>query len=244
MSQILGGSGSGGGGGGASFNRKVVSTTTYNQVVGDNGYCLDVQTSAATAINLTATTPLFYGFIQNNGTGVVTVTPATGLINNQSTFTLQPGEGSTFATDNSNYTALTWVSGGASLPGASTATVTTASLAAGAYQTGTLTMAKSFFSFKVVVSSAARVRLYSTAAARTADLSRSNQTPPVPGTQHGVICDLYLDTSDKWTWICSPQFPGSNGDSTQSTTIYYAITNIGTVSTAITATVTYVPTES
>jgi hypothetical protein len=135
--------------------------------------------------------------------------------------------------------------GGSSRPPTGTsAAVTTGSLAANASENDTLTMAKMFTAYMITVNYPARVRLYSTAAARTADASRANSVPPVPGTQHGVIADLYLDTSDKYTWLCSPDIPGSNKDGPQSTAIYAAITNLDVTSRAITATIYFVPMES
>ena len=124
--------------------------------------------------------------------------------------------------------------------------VTTASLAANAIENDTLVMAKGVRVWKVVVSSAARVRLYATSALRTTDTSpdRPNTIPPTPGTQHGVILDLFLDTSDKFTWYCAPVADGANGDTSQSTNIYAAITNIGTGTVAITVTIHYIPQES
>ena len=104
-------------------------------------------------------------------------------------------------------------------------------------------MAKTFALLNVRVSQAARVRLYINAAARTADAGRGNQTPPVPGTQSGIFVDLYLDTSDKFTWQMTPVALGYNWDTTQSTTIYYNVTNLGNTGT-VQVTLTYVPMES
>jgi hypothetical protein len=146
--------------------------------------------------------------------------------------------------------ALIWVNGDNQfelsnpIPAGKTVAVTTASLASGAIENDSLTMAKMFTAFKVVVSGPARVRLYATSAARTADASRGNTVPPTPGTQHGVLADLYLDTADKYTWMCSPIIPGANNDSPQVATIYAAITNLSTGSAAITVTISYVPQET
>ena len=131
----------------------------------------------------------------------------------------------------------------ATSPNAAIATFTTGSLATGGVQTGTIAMAKTFGLLNVRVSQAARVRLYINAAARTADASRSNQTPPVPGTQHGVLIDLYLDTGDKFVWQMSPAQIGFNWDTTQSTSIYYSVTNLGGTGT-VQVTLTYIPMES
>lgn len=124
---------------------------------------------------------------------------------------------------------------------ASTSLVT-ATLAAGAQQQGTLTLCKSFALLKVVVSSVARVRLYSTAAAQTTDASRPNTTPPTAGTQHGVITDLYL--SSALSWILSPSAQGSNMESSPSSSISYTIDNLGGSSAAITVTFTVLSLES
>src|SRR5208337_2765648 len=123
-------------------------------------------------------------------------------------------------------------------------------LAPGAIENSTLTMAKSVSILAVEVSSSARLRLYQTSAARTADANRTNLTPPTPGTPHQVIGDWYLNGNANAPLIfwCSPPTPGQNADGltdgTQTTNIYAAITNLGTGSTAITATIFYVPTES
>ena len=105
-------------------------------------------------------------------------------------------------------------------------------------------MAKMFTAYKVTVNHPTRIRLYSTAAARTADASRPNSIPPTPGSQHGVIADLYLDESGKFTWICSPAIIGANADGSQITSIYAAITNLDSVSRAITVTIYFVAQES
>lgn len=131
-----------------------------------------------------------------------------------------------------------------SSPNAAIASFSTGTLAVNAIANGTVTMAKMFTLMHVQVSGAARVRLYINSAARTADSGRSNQTPPVPGTQAGIFADLYLDTSDKWQWQMTPAAIGYNWDATQSTTIYWAVTNIGTVAANLTVTLTYVPMES
>jgi hypothetical protein len=131
-----------------------------------------------------------------------------------------------------------------SSPNAAIASFSTGSLSSGSSTTGTVTMAKMFALMHVQVSAAARLRLYINSAARTSDSSRSNQVPPTPGTQSGIITDLYLDTSDKWTWQMTPPAIGYNWDATQSTTIYWAVENIGTTSEDITVDLTYVPMES
>jgi hypothetical protein len=70
----------------ASFNRKVISSTTYSTISSDVGKALDVQTSSATTITLRATpaAPTFvrsYGFNRltgNQTTGTISATLTTG----------------------------------------------------------------------------------------------------------------------------------------------------------------------
>jgi hypothetical protein len=123
---------------------------------------------------------------------------------------------------------------------------TTAELAADASENVSLTLAKSFLLMKVEVSTKARVRLYKTAAARTADAASAHGTYPTTGTPHGVIIDLYLDGSAgaPLAFMCSPDVPGSNGDDVVASTIYASVTNIDTSAHAVTATFTFVPLEN
>jgi hypothetical protein len=118
---------------------------------------------------------------------------------------------------------------------------TTASLATGARETGFIPLARVLIIIQVIVSSKARLRLYSSAAARDADVARPNTIPPTPGTEHGVIGDWYLDTSDKLAWTCAPPVNGSNADSPQASQIYYTVNNLdSTNSASISVTLTYV----
>jgi hypothetical protein len=127
-----------------------------------------------------------------------------------------------------------------------TASHTTATLAGGATESSSFAIAKSFYAMQVQVSSAARVRLYSTAAFAATDLSRAFTTsllsPTYVGTENGCILDLNLNSSTGLTWVMSPSVQGSNADSSPSSTIYYNITNTG-IGGAITVTVTYLPFE-
>jgi hypothetical protein len=149
-------------------------------------------------------------------------------------------------------TSTTSSSGG--LPTQAIATFTTAVLEASDVEAGTIQIAKGFTVRQVTVNAAARVRLYATLASQMADTgvitggvpaaNRPRTQPPQLGTQHGVIMDLYLNTSDKFNWIMSPPAVGFNDDSPQSATVYYAVDNISGVDQAIVVTITYVPEES
>lgn len=121
---------------------------------------------------------------------------------------------------------------------------TTGSLANLATENGDVTLGKSFLLLKLEADRDCRVRLYSTAAARTADASRLFGTDPAIGTQHGVICDLILTTADGLVWILSPQAPGSCMESVVTRDISYAIQNLSGSTSAVEVTFTVVETEA
>ena len=107
--------------------------------------------------------------------------------------------------------------------------LTTASIANNASATGTVPLGRSFIIIEVKASAACRIRLYSTAAARTADASRPSLTSPILYTEHGVIIDLVLDSSlapFPVTWICSPEAPGSDAEDSPVGDISYSVTNL------------------
>lgn len=120
---------------------------------------------------------------------------------------------------------------------------TTASIADGVTETGVITaFSKVFLLYRVIADRKARVRLYSTMAARDADTSpnRPSNLPPTPGTQHGVCVDLYLDTADKLTWVLSPASPIFNREAVQVTSVSYAITNLSGATSTVQITFEYV----
>jgi hypothetical protein len=144
-------------------------------------------------------------------------------------------------------------SGGGGLPTSQTVTFTTSSLASLATASGTVSMAKSFLLLSVQVSSIARVRLYGTSASQVSDLTRPVYTPPIPGVQNALISDHYLTGTSlvPLDFSCSPVVVGSNADNgtgspplTQSSTIYYSVSNMGASAAAITVTLVFVPSES
>jgi hypothetical protein len=99
--------------------------------------------------------------------------------------------------------------------------------------------------YKVTVDGPARVRLYATAAFRDADLGRPNQIPPTPGTQHGVLVDLYLDgINAALSWNLFPVAILYNADGAQVRQVYYTINNLDRVNTnAVTTTFVFDPTQ-
>jgi hypothetical protein len=90
-----------------------------------------------------------------------------------------------------------------------------------------------------------RIRLYSTAAARTADLNRGYTVPLQLGAQSGCIADFYFDQSIAVTpWSCTPVIEGSNQDGSPATTIYASVTNTDTVTQTIVITYTILQLEN
>lgn len=153
------------------------------------------------------------------------------------------GNSTTTTIDNSTTTTIS------TSPTSQTTSIVTPNLNPGDQFTTSITVAKAFTVLRVSVNNAARVELYSTAAAQNQDLARaatfgSVNNPPPAEIQSQVICDLYLDTNDKFSWVPAWSITGVNGDSPQTSTTYATVTNIGAGNTAIVATIAYVPLES
>jgi hypothetical protein len=139
----------------------------------------------------------------------------------------------------------TWAKPGGGASSRQTASVTTASLAAGATEALTVALAKGYKLVHVTASAAARVRLYGASSYRTADASRAIGTDPTAGSENGIICDVALGyLSSPLSWDMSPEALGSNLDGTVTTTAYYAITNLGAGAAALTVSFVFVPLES
>jgi hypothetical protein len=120
----------------------------------------------------------------------------------------------------------------------STVFVTT-TLETGAYGLGTVALPPSIELLRLTVSSAARVRLYNTSAARTADLSRSVYSPAFQG--QGLIVDINaVNVLDQ---TLDPHAHGSNMDKPPLPQLYYTVTNTGAPC-ALTVTLYYLKKES
>jgi hypothetical protein len=130
----------------------------------------------------------------------------------------------------------------ATLPQSQVASITSPVLNPGNAFAGIVLLSKSNLFLQLAASAPARIRLYSTANAQSSDLSRSLSLPPGLGTVQGIFSDIQLDTVPL-LWKYS-ETVGSNMDTPQSNTIYITFNNIGVASTAITATITYVPLQS
>jgi hypothetical protein len=197
-------------------------STTVNSVVND--------TNVTGSISAQALTLGWTGYLSVARGGTGTNTPS-----------LVAGTGINITGTWPNQTVTNTGGGGAAR---GTYTHTTASLVNNAVETSTIVISLSFMVLKVVVSGYARVRLYSTAAAATADVSRPPTTPPAAGTQHEVIMDMQLDsTYGSTSFVMSPAAVGANMESTPSTSISINTTNLTGSTGTITVTITAVPLE-
>jgi hypothetical protein len=129
-----------------------------------------------------------------------------------------------------------------------TASISSGVLANLASITGTVTMAKTFSIIFIVVNVASRIQLYSTAAGRDTapEPTRPISVPPTPGLADQIIGDWNLTglTGVPLTFPCQPPVLGANQDTTESTTIYWRITNLSGSSTTVTADITYLQLEA
>lgn len=221
---------------------KVQGTATSQQKIADfragTGISISDIGSGRIQISSTVVGPAF----QANST------PLSGFVN---TFNLIDGVNTSVVDDGSGSVQLNV---NAVAPGPATVSKTTGALntldsQGGVYnaddtESGSLALDKTGYLLKVVVDRAARVRLYRTAALRDADLTRPNTVSPTPGTEHGVCVDLYLDgITASLTWNLDPVIIFTNGDVSQTTSIYYNITNLSSGTHTIQATFTHVQAE-
>lgn len=105
-----------------------------------------------------------------------------------------------------------------------TASKTTASLAAGASEQGTITLAAGYRLLRITSSAPARVRLYTTAAKQAADLARPIGTDPAG--DHGCVLE-YVATSGLLSADLSPTVDGFDGKAAPDGAIPITVTNTG-----------------
>ena len=133
-----------------------------------------------------------------------------------------------------NATGVAWATP-STLSGRQTASAQTASIADGVAADLSITAAKSYGLITIQTSHAAWVTLYTDAASRTADASRTENTDALPGT--GVIAEVI--TGGATTQLMTPGVFGFNNDSTPSTTVYAKVVNKSGSTQVITVTLTY-----
>lgn len=158
----------------------------------------------------------------NNTTGVFTYTPPTipAAITDLS---ISDGTNGQVLTTNGSggFTFEDASGGGSSLQSRATKAGTTGSLADAAQANLDITGFKGYALLKVQTDRAARVRIYTDAASRTADASRAEGTDPTADA--GVIAEVI--TTGAATVLISPGAFGFNNESTPTTTIPCRITN-------------------
>lgn len=120
------------------------------------------------------------------------------------------------------------------------AAATTSSLApAASDSTTTISLAKAYRLYSIQLSRPARVRLYDTAAHKSADTSRVYGVDPA--SDAGVILDFYA--TDTAAHTLSPLVDGANLETTPSTVISMTVTNQDSSTGTVTVTVAYLRTE-
>jgi hypothetical protein len=115
--------------------------------------------------------------------------------------------------------------GGTGLGSRTTVGGTTGALAINGVGNLSITGFKTYALLGIYVEIPAWVRLYSSAAARTADASRLENQDPQPGA--GIIAEV-ITTSNDQTVLFTPATIGFNAESPVSTTIYASVKNKGT----------------
>lgn len=124
-----------------------------------------------------------------------------------------------------------------------TVTITTASLAANAVETGLIPFARAGTLLKLVASHACRLRIYATAAARTADAARAIGTDPSDDLAGLIKLDAVLPTSGGNLSLNLGGVTAYNADDPVAAQLYYAIENRSAAAAVLTATLTFLPEE-
>lgn len=131
------------------------------------------------------------------------------------------------------------ISSASGLASRGTVAGTTASLANNA--TGNLTIVgfKGYVLYKIQTSAGAWVRIYTDGASRTADAGRAQTSDPSPGS--GVIAEVI--TSGAQTIVVGPGTIGFNNESSPTTNIELAVTNLSGSTATVTVTLTILKIE-
>lgn len=219
----------------------VMKTTGYTVLSTDNGTWFIFNSASAVQALLPAvapTAPWFVGFI-NIGAGLLTINPNARNLNGAgASTTLKTGQGTKVVTDGSNYfCAFQALSARTSIQ------KTTASLVNLAIESSVVALSKTILIVGITVDVPSRVRLYSTTAARDADVGRATTVPVAAGTENEVIMDVVLNNATGLTWIMSPAAWGSDGKVSPDGNIAYNITNMNGATNAVTVTWTFIALE-
>lgn len=126
------------------------------------------------------------------------------------------------------------------VPSRTTATYTTASLAAQGSETGNIQLSVGYRLYKIVSSRPARVRVYATTAHRTADAARLMGVDPVG--DHGVILE-FAAQSALLSAVLSPFVDGASMESSPVNQIPISIQNLDSAAGTVAVTLTWLGTE-
>ena len=148
--------------------------------------------------------------------------------------------GQVLTTNGSGTFTFTTVAAGSGLQTRTTASATTATIANNATANASITGFKTYALLKITTSAACWLRIYTDAASRSADSTRVQGVDPFPGS--GVIAEIISTTAQ--TIVISPGTIGFNNESSPTTAIPVAITNLSGSSAAITTTVTLLQLEA
>jgi hypothetical protein len=125
---------------------------------------------------------------------------------------------------------------GSPLPLRDTEVLTTASLAAGGFETGLVTLAKGYRLLRVEADRACWIRLYTTTDKRTADGGRAINVDPAG--DHGCVCEFIFSVALLGV-DCSPVPQGYSMESSPSEDIPYRIDNLSGAAHTVTVTFTW-----
>ncbi len=250
-------SGGGGGGGGSST---FVGLTDTPGSMGTAGQFLTVNSggnaleftaaptgvttlSALTDTDLTTVAPQPGDFLTYNGTTWIPAVASLGGLVEVVIPSPSDGDVLTYKSATSTWEAAAPTGGGggggSGLTSRTTAGATTPALVNGSSADLTITAAKTYALLKIQTSHAAWVTVYTSAAARSNDASRSEVTDPQPGS--GVIAEVI--TTDGATQAITPGTIGWNDDGTPSTDVYVKVVNKSGNTQNITVTLHFVQLE-
>ena len=148
--------------------------------------------------------------------------------------------GQVLTTNGSGTFTFTTVAAGSGLQTRTTASATTATIANNATANASITGFKTYALLKITTSAACWLRIYTDTASRSADSSRVQGVDPLPGS--GVIAEIISTTAQ--TIVISPGTIGFNNETSPTTAIPVAITNLSGSSAAVTTTLTLLQLEA
>lgn len=170
-----------------------------------------------------------------SGTGVISSPPQIVPTATTSTLGVVKVDGTTITLNGSSQLVATQTT-----IARTTASGTTQSIAASAFDIITITGFKSYALLSITVSSAAWVSVYTSVATQVADVSRSKTTDPTPGS--GVIAEVI--TTSAGTQKFTPMIFGFNDETVPNNNIQLKVYNNGGSAAAITVTLNLIKLES